>query len=567
MIWMDLPRPMRWNGQVRRKMLFGGKEFASASDYQSLLRTNKDGGRGLRFWFYSTCLLHQVLIGLLLTFGTWGLPSITVALFNKFSGSGMVTDAAFGTWIALGSVAFGMGLIMIGHRLFMGRLSAHWLPGPIGDSREDVLRAFLRLFEQKSHDVDKKKLRHARSEIRKLYFEDMAMHCGETKQVNITLDGLILAIRERVATEAVDKARALHGILIQLGVINAPFDHDKSKSDVYTQLLGHLLTWQPAMLLMIMDAHSPPPMGSGRCSWVPDWSDIPTKGWLHRECFLRSTSIINMDEERRRMRTVLVSRCNSLSDIVPPDAPLSRLIDATKDSTAFAEVHGNEIVVRGASIDTIKWTARPIPSSLTCADFSDSAEPERRIIALQILEDLLQWMHLIRLESTYHPLSRAVSIVLQPHWRGKDYVATAEEQTRDQGFNTLYKFLSDSAVRLAGEQPQRLPESVEVLWGDISRDNEAKEFLVQVCNDMAGRRGLFFTCESRIGSATPRLEVGDKVYLICGVPVPMILRDTHQAPTRPAAETMHLVVGPSLVEGVMYGEAYVGDSMANVVLA
>ena len=57
------------------------------------------------------------------------------------------------------------------------------------------------------------------------------------------------------------------------------------------------------------------------------------------------------------------------------------------------------------------------------------------------------------------------------------------------------------------------------------------------------KKGLFFAHDNYIGSGTPDARPGDKVALIMGLCLPMILRDVA------GYERQYTVVGPAFVSG------------------
>src|SRR5690606_270336 len=103
---------------------------------------------------------------------------------------------------------------------------------------------------------------------------------------------------------------------------------------------------------------------------------------------------------------------------------------------------GCKLTVRGYPIDRVRWSSREIPL-LSEAAFSPESPPPGGSPLVELLEDLLWWTHLTRLEATYPHIATAMWRVLDPRWR-------ANPEPMDEGFRGLYRILSHYASHSAG---------------------------------------------------------------------------------------------------------------------
>lgn len=83
------------------------------------------------------------------------------------------------------------------------------------------------------------------------------------------------------------------------------------------------------------------------------------------------------------------------------------------------------------------------------------------------------------------------------------------------------------------------------MLGKLERDQAALTFVRLVCEKFGGRRGLFFSMDGFMGSGPPHMEVGDKMAILDGVAVPMILRQDIEN------RNQFRVIGPSFMHGLM----------------
>jgi hypothetical protein len=98
------------------------------------------------------------------------------------------------------------------------------------------------------------------------------------------------------------------------------------------------------------------------------------------------------------------------------------------------------------------------------------------------------------------------------------------------------------------------------LLSELKADEKAYQYLVRLHNRISkDRRGLFVLSTGLVGTGPPEVEIGDVVYLLVGIPMPMTLR------RKPTDEVMR-VVGAALVHGLMHGEYFIREETSDVVL-
>ncbi len=90
---------------------------------------------------------------------------------------------------------------------------------------------------------------------------------------------VVLAMRYRQTSEVRDTAYAYYGVLDSLGVELCPLDYRKNEADTVRDICIDLLTWDPATIMMLIDAgrlHNDDP-GDARPSWTPRWQTAASR--------------------------------------------------------------------------------------------------------------------------------------------------------------------------------------------------------------------------------------------------------------------------------------------------
>jgi len=159
-----------------------------------------------------------------------------------------------------------------------------------------------------------------------------------------------------------------------------------------------------------------------------------------------------------------------------------------------------------------------------------------------------------------------------PDWEGPYDYSNQEQNFRN------FKALHDT---IACVRPQKIydPRSRPQLYSllraldsgptDLLRDRllasvrsspGALKYLVRIAKRMsADKRCLFVLASGFVGTGPTEMRNGDEVFLIAGVPCPMV-------PRKNVGKDTFRVVGAVLVHGLMHGEAFKMDELQDITL-
>ncbi len=126
-----------------------------------------------------------------------------------------------------------------------------------------------------------------------------------------------------------------------------------------------------------------------------------------------------------------------------------------------------------------------------------------------------------------------------------------------QKFDTWYGSVSTIPTRFLKRAVRLIPGDIdEVLFGKIFRSREMdcrfndviRKLTVKISNMLAGKRNVFVTNNSFVGSSCDKMQQNDYIYKIDGASVAMALRRT---PSSTDSSIHFTVVGPVYVYGLM----------------
>ncbi|KAI0897300.1 heterokaryon incompatibility protein-domain-containing protein [Annulohypoxylon nitens] len=347
---------------------------------------------------------------------------------------------------------------------------------------------------------------------------------------NAYFAGILQTIRTREATDERDRSYAAYGVLQRLGIKNlSQPDYSKSLGQVYQDLIRDLLQWNPTTLSLLLDAGVYPQ--NDYPSWVPHWSTAAKSQWI------RSDYILNAAE------------------------PLT-----IATSEVWLEFRGDDrLVVKGIQIGTIGFSSGKFRRICD----SEINPPTSGIGAA--INKILRWLrHLVKDDIAYlayRDLSQVVANVLDAEI---DSRAGLHLDTRRE-FYHWYESLIGSRVVLQesidiepacqGSDTREFEDNVTEQTSNFHpRGYEAEKLTIEICNHLAGRRGLFAAASGIAGSGPETTKSGDIVMIIQGIPVPMILREVLCDDGETSDDIAYRIIGPAYVYGTLednfeeYGE-------------
>ncbi|KAI6089204.1 heterokaryon incompatibility protein-domain-containing protein [Hypoxylon rubiginosum] len=340
---------------------------------------------------------------------------------------------------------------------------------------------------------------------------------------NAFKQGIAHSLRERQATNPRDKAYALYGILQRAGAKLTAVDYGKPPSEVYRSFFTDLISWDPAMVCLILDAG----LCSGadpHASWVPNWANDGWRTWLDPayvyfqvEHSADGSGEIKVNPERG----TLDLNGHWLDDSKPESADFqSNLFLWTQSAST--------------SWSRLRFTGR----HCWLLDTSDLT-----------LRGFLEWLLLVELSLLFRgtDVNQQVSLILQA------LEGSPPHEEKRQIPEGLERCVAHVRTFISGEKEDLDAEKlVEVVCSDMVSTDFALRILESI---LRKRLRPCITSEGYFGLAPWEMNSEDRIALAARVPVPLVLRRISQGAD---LETYNLV-GPMHLCGAMPVQLWVRD--------
>jgi hypothetical protein len=366
----------------------------------------------------------------------------------------------------------------------------------------------------------------------------------------IYLSGVIQAIRERGATDPKDRSFGVYGVLRRLSVLLSQPDYAKTRARIYQELLVDLIRWQPRMINLVLDAGIASRFADVP-SWVPDW-------------------------------TIAAERCYFDTDYLYYHTKRN----ATWKWVPSVTVDGNSLHVAGVWKGVVNFSCGPF-NGVGESSIDDYTDDDT--LWAQILR-LATWILHTRRNATtaYSSVPESVRRVLREPSKAKAVAAEGTKQTTEgatntegtallttagqaaetaeaaptseeqQGFDSAYRFLSsiDSSSLDKPGVTKNNGLSLRAHLQDSPNGTRALAFIVKTINQLAsGRRTVFTSYEGYVGTGPMEISVGDRIALVAGIAVPLVLRESQTTLSGNDSSETCEVIGPAVIDGYMLGEA------------
>lgn len=327
------------------------------------------------------------------------------------------------------------------------------------------------------------------------------------------LESILQTMRTNKVRDPKDRSYAMRGVLEGLGVRLTGADVEKSVGLVYQDLFEDLLRWGNALHLL-MDAGYPELEDVP--SWVPRWNDARDKTWLDPFYFHEHPLRLKVSEPNR-----------------PWDLP---------------ETH--TLRVQGI------WEGE---LSTCSASFSDVSEESAHEEHLANLHRLIKFVTVIRGDCRALRENESLATGFFEVMHGRINSRISPELRAD--FNVWYQILSKACSPPAAKEASlaartdatpsaaRIDEaSINDCLEKLKAEHKAMRYHIRRCSDIHNQRIMFLTSKGYLGTGPPHLKVGDKVALVRGVPMPLILRNYG------GDIEGYKIIGPAFISGLMKGE-------------
>jgi len=326
----------------------------------------------------------------------------------------------------------------------------------------------------------------------------------EMRQLQHTIHSIL---RHRTSSQAHDRWFALGGILASRGRSLPIPNYHLSLDEVYHSVMETLMAWRPAFVALIIDAGSP--RSTTASSWVPRLDTLPNdNSWLTNSYTAGNCDTIPIPLDRVR----------GISGTEPPVA-----------------VFGNKLTLFGACQGSIgyKTCMKSVDPEMGDILFNTEGIAYSPLAANPSFQSLIQWAQHGVAYKTLDNFECLFDIF---------FCASRPQEEKKKEVSEIQKKMIESS-KLS------MKFGADLRYEKIRHVPGVRSFFVNIINEIADhKRCLFATSNGRLGSGPLDIEVGDQIYLLGGVPLPMVLREA----STPGTFT---VVGPAYVYGLMEGEA------------
>lgn len=338
----------------------------------------------------------------------------------------------------------------------------------------------------------------------------------------VHLAAILHALRERDATNPRDRSFALHGVLSRLeGFRLTSVDYSLSRTRIYQALVADFIRWRPDMTNLLLDAgwsragrgeeeeENPAP------SWVPDWDIVCKKQRAQGPGLFTGQRIYRPHEQSF----------------------------ATSRWPAWADVDGDKLRVAGAWVGRVGFSSGRFLPVLTgqAADGVLQLSDTHPLIWSQ-MATLAAWVLYCRRNpaAVYESVPHVMFRVLRGLGSGP-----GRQRERNE-FDAAYRVLSGVDSSVVDGAGAEVVNAVRRHFGEMEDGLFTLNLAVRYINEyLAERRALFTTDRGHIGTGAPGVRVGDRLALVAGVSVPMVLREKR------GRGGEFVVVGPAFVPGFM----------------
>jgi hypothetical protein len=345
---------------------------------------------------------------------------------------------------------------------------------------------------------------------------------------------ILTSAREKGSTEPKDKIFALFGVLTELGIDLPPPDYKKSLEQVYTEAVVACINHDRNLhvLFEVSSDHR----RLGLPSWVPDWSDVGWKSQDLRKAVIRDRFGASGSADPRWSFSS-DQRCLLLS---------GKVVDSINHRTASLEV----------DVEISSGFLQMASGQLRMTDLMRSLNSG--------FDVLRSWVNVSSRHEQY-PTGETVKMALQRTLVTDETLQNDTPRT-EEAFDAWHQIMTATDVgslatavrRTQPSSPSSLKHNGTSIKALMERTSgELRPFLALTMGPASGfhfavlkhsRRKCFFTTENGyFGTASDQILPNDKIAILAGLEMPVILREVEQS--------YHLITH-AYVHGLMYGEAW-----------
>jgi hypothetical protein len=316
-------------------------------------------------------------------------------------------------------------------------------------------------------------------------------------------------MRERECSLKQDRVFAAWAIFKRLGIRQPTPDYRKSTGEIYRDSFIGLIEWDPSFINLLIDSGSHLPNAP---SWVPDWSTVAKKSWLSPSYIYNAIQAPQLPGEA---------------------GPIS--------------ISGSTLSVHTAFLHAA--TQCTVPFRSVEVDSAGNMTPGMEENFLHNAQVLFRWVMRVRGDVLVDSVYESIPLGVLSTLNGYRTALTGMGPGAQEAFNKLYTTMKQHSGQLKKELETTagIVPATRATLDDMADEQACLAFIFHVCNNLAGKRGLFLCSNGTLGSGPETMLEGDLIALVKGVAVPIVLRRQSDG----AQRDVYTVVGPSFVDGLM----------------
>jgi hypothetical protein len=339
---------------------------------------------------------------------------------------------------------------------------------------------------------------------------------------------VIPILRERKARDSRDLCYGLYGVLEVEGLTHLTLpDYHKDPRAVFREFLLDLLQWENAALVLLLDCCS-----FEEPSWSPDWRVATRQSWLDERYFYGISPV----------------------SATPRSLPYFESTDDRRSLFVYGiEANDAEVIWTSDLAAEVDWGEECLSILLDWIRIG----LRRRLGTIETVPTREQVRVFEALEAS---LFTDGNIITSP----AEYNVQKARAHLSSGFKTWFTLVEPYVTSESATEGTSDGQEPTTCYEKIMASERAREYHVKICKQISGKRRLFLFSSSKgvdFGTGSQAVEVGDIIYLVSGLPVPIILRRSgisreYSRNGRTGEAEGLTVVGPAFVPGLMKGEAW-----------
>lgn len=392
------------------------------------------------------------------------------------------------------------------------------------------------------------------------YSRDLNIQEAENEIKDQLMSSVIENLGYRQAKDPKDMSYGLYGILRGFGVDLAALDYSKPQAHVFHELCLDMLKFRPSAINLLMYANkgqhehlSMDTQTEMSPTWVPDWSRLKAKQFKYLEpssipefYWATEKGLTSVTRFSGDQKAIFVSG-HWKGDVVFCMESLQMTLDEV--SRSFTDgVAFTSIKIFSGWVEALRKLVftkyRAIRRGPTCEGACCNQDDKRDCYCPSRDED-------------EHPATAIYTFLIRRKSRIK---ATDRDLLR---FRKVYDMFAQEDQDEKSRPAEMTLQAAQDIWASLHKE-DLLEFFVEIMNNQAKSDCRWFiTSDGYLGCGSESVMPGDRLALVAGVAVPMVLRPLDfDKPNW--FDSRYTAVCSAYVLGWMYGERFQKEQVSTI---